>query len=176
VARYHQMIAAGLLTEDDKLELLEGWLVEKQDKSPRHSFSRQQTRECLAGMIAHGWYADTQESITTADSEPEPDISVVRGERHDYADHHPSPDDIALVVEVADSTLARDRTLKLRIYARAGIPVYWIINLPERQIEVYSEPAGEVYARRLIYTDAQDLPVSIGGAVVGHLRVAELLG
>jgi Uma2 family endonuclease len=101
---------------------------------------------------------------------------VVRGARHDYADQPPSPDNIALVVEVSDATLRRDRTLKLRIYARAGIPVYWIINLPERQIEVYSEPAGEGYARRLIYTDAQDLPVSIGGAVVGHLRAAELLG
>ena len=75
-------------------------------------------------------------------NEPEPDLSVVRGESDDYTDHHPGPADIALVVEVADSSLSRDRGEKRDNYARAGIPVYWIVNLVGRQLEVSSNPTG----------------------------------
>ncbi len=81
---------------------------------------------------------------------------IVRGARRDYADRHPSPADPAPVVEVADTTLQRDRTLKQRVYARAGVPRYWIVNLPEQQIEVYSDPIGPdelpVYRERHDYT------------------------
>src|SRR5262245_39214068 len=114
VDQYHAMIRAGILTEDDPVELLEGWLITKMSKSPKHRVVTQLARETLARVLPSGWYVDAQEPVTTADSEPEPDVAVVRGERRQYLDHHPGPQDVALVVEVADSSLQRDRSLKKR--------------------------------------------------------------
>jgi len=174
VEQYHEMIESGILTEDDPVELLEGWLVTKMPKTPRHSFSTQQTRETLTGIVPSGWYVDSQEPITTADSEPEPDIIVVRGSPRDYSEH-PTAKDIALVVEVTDATLQRDRTLKLRVYASAGIAVYCILNLLERQLEVYGEPEGATYRQRRDYAATETVPVVIGGQEVGRVTVRELL-
>jgi Uma2 family endonuclease len=175
VEQYHDMINAGILTEDDPVELLEGWLVTKMSKNRPHSLSTQLTREALAGIMPSGWYVDDQEPITTADSEPEPDIVVVRGSRRDYTERHPSPDDVALVVEVADATLQRDRTLKLRIYASAGITAYWILNLPERQLEVYSDPTEATYRLQRIYSAAESAPVVIEGQEISTVAVRDLL-
>jgi Uma2 family endonuclease len=88
-------------------------------------------REELAQLVPVGWYVDAQEPITTNDSEPEPDVVIVRGDRRQYRDRHPGPDDVALVVEVSDSTLQRDRTMKQRMYARrasrpTGLSVRWM--------------------------------------------------
>jgi len=135
VDQYHAMIQAGILTEDDPVELLEGWLVTKMSKNPRHTFVTQLARDVVASLLPPGWYVNGQEPVTTKDSEPEPDVAVVRGNRRQYIDHHPGPQDIALVVEVADSSLQRGRSLKKRLYAAAGIPVYWIVNLLDGQIE-----------------------------------------
>jgi len=129
VDQYHAMIQAGILTEDDPVELLEGWLVTKMSKNPRHTFVTQLARDVVASLLPPGWYVNAQEPVTTKDSEPEPDVAVVRGNRRQYIDHHPGPQDIALVVEVADSSLQRDRSLKKRLYAAAGIPVYWIVKV-----------------------------------------------
>ena len=112
-------------------------------------------RQALERVVGVGWYVDSQEPITLATSEPEPDGVVVRGPSDDYADRHPGPRDVALVVEVSDDTLARDRTLKKRVYAEAGIPTYWILNLVEGKLEVYTAPTGAVsiadYAHRRDY-------------------------
>ena len=134
-----------------------------------------------------GWYVDSQEPITLDDSEPEPDIVVVRGDTRDYLDRHPGARDLSLVVEVADSTLERDRTLKQRLYGRAGIPVYWIVNLVEGQLEVYTQPvelpSGALYQQRQDYSlsDAVEVAIAlraryaIGDRTVGSLRVRDLL-
>jgi Uma2 family endonuclease len=179
VAQYHDMIQSGILTDDDPVELLEGWLVTKMPKSRRHTLSTRRTRAALTEIIPAGWYVDSQEPITTADSEPEPDVVVVRGSDDDYVDRHPAPADVALVVEVADATLQRDRTLKLRIYASAGIAVYWILNLQEFQLEVYSEPTDEgeqaTYARRTIYKASDRVPVVLDGVEMGQLSVQSLM-
>jgi len=104
---------------------------------------------------------------------------VVRGHRRDYRDRHPGPHDVAVVIEVSDTTLQRDRTLKKPIYARGGIPVYWIINLPEQQIECYTQPSGPAehpdYQQRRDYHLAERIAVSIGDQPVGELAVADLL-
>lgn len=117
--------------------------------------------------------------MTTRDSEPEPDVYVVRGELGDYDNRHPGPADTPLVVEVADSTLARDRGLKQRIYARAGVPVYWIVNLVERAIEVHAKPASTAkspkYRQRQVFAANDDVPVVLDGELVGTLRVADIL-
>jgi Uma2 family endonuclease len=179
VDQYHAMIRTGILTDDDPVELLDGWLVSKMPKNPPHRVVTRLIRQALESLVPAGWYVDTQEPITTADSEPEPDVVVVRGETRQYLDRHPEPEDVALVVEVADTTLQRDRTSKKRLYARAGIAVYWIVNLPERRYEVYSDPSGPV--RRPDYRQHQDygmsdtIPVVIEGVEVGRLAVHELL-
>jgi hypothetical protein len=103
----------------------------------------------------------------------------VVGPRTRYRDHHPGPDEIALVVEVADSTLAQDRDLKARAYANSNLAVYWIVNLVDRQVEVYTDPTGP--AGQAGYRQRQDLPVGtsvpvqVGGQVVGTIAVQELL-
>ena len=140
VAQYHAMIDSGALTEDNPIELLQGWLVQKMPKKPRHSTITRIIRKLLAELMPQGWYVDSQEPMTTADSEPEPDIMIVRGTVMDYLDRHPGPEDVALVVEVSDATLNRDQTLKKQLYAAAAVPVYWVVNLPDNQVEVYSRP------------------------------------
>jgi Uma2 family endonuclease len=165
--------------DDDPVELLEGWLVPKMPKNPPHRLSTQLTREALAQLLPAGWYVDDQEPITLEDSEPEPDVVIVRGQRRDYLDRHPGGQDVVLVVEVSDTTLQRDRTLKKPLYARAGIPMYWIINLPENQIEVYTEPSGAAdqadYKQRQDYRLADAVPLLIEEREVGRLIVQDLL-
>ncbi|MBD1932759.1 Uma2 family endonuclease [Trichocoleus sp. FACHB-69] len=172
------MIRLGILSDDDPVELLDGWLVYKMPKNPPHRATTKLTRNALEAVIPEGWYVDTQEPITLADSEPEPDVVVVRGNTRDYLDRHPGASDIALIIEVADSTLERDRTSKQRLYARAGIPIYWIINLPEKQVEVYTEPvvtSESIYQRRQDYQLSDEVPVAIAGQIVSRLSVLELL-
>lgn len=117
--------------------------------------------------------------MTTEDSEPEPDVVVVRGERRQYRDRHPLPHEVALVVEVADATLQRDRKLKKRIYARAGVANYWIINLIESCVEVYTVPSGPAefpdYQQRQDYGPADEIPLVIEGREVGRLAVRDVL-
>ena len=179
VAQYHQMIRLGILTEDDPVELLEGWIIQKMPKNPPHRAATKLTRNALEEIVPEGWYVDAQEPITLLDSEPEPDVVVVRGDTRDYLDRHPGSPDLALVVEIADSTLERDRTSKKRLYARAGIPVYWIVNLPEQKLEVYTEPIDlaqePTYQQRQDYSLSDEVSVAIEGREVGRLTVRDLL-
>lgn len=180
VARYHEMVRAGLLTTDDQVELLEGLLISKTSKSPLHRMVTKLVRSALEAITPSGWYVDSQEPITLGESEPEPDAVVVRGETRDYFDRHPEPKDLALVVEVSDSTLDRDRGLKRRMYARAGITAYWIVNLVDNQVEVHTIPTGEgdeaAFAECRIFDMSESIPVFIDGQKIGDLGVTELLG
>jgi Uma2 family endonuclease len=114
-----------------------------------------------------------------ADSEPEPDLAVVRGSRGTYADRHPTSDEVALIVEVAVTSLAHDRAA-LRRYAWAGIPSVWIVNLIDRKIEAYSDPSGPSsspgYLNRFEYQPGESLTLSIEGNSFGHVAVVDLLG
>lgn len=175
VEQYHDMISAGILTDGDPVELLEGVLVTKMPKNPPHSFVTQLIRDALARLLFAGWHINSQEPITLADSEPEPDAAVVRGHRRQYTSQHAKASDVALVVEVANSSLSRDRGIKKRIYASAGIPVFWIINLAQRKIEVYSEPSGADYLQRQDYGETEEVPVVIEGKEAGRFVVSELL-
>ena len=179
VGQYHGMINAGILTEDDPVELLEGLLIPKMPKKPPHSLATELTREALTPLLPLGWHVKGQEPITTEDSEPEPDAAIIRGARRDYLERHPLPEDVAIVIEVSDTTLNRDPGLKKRIYARAGIQVYWIINLPENRIEVYTEPTGKAeepdYQRRQDYFPDDEVPVIIEAREVARLAARELL-
>ncbi len=113
------------------------------------------------------------------DSEPEPDVFIVRGQRRDFVQSHPAPEDVALLAEVSDATLQQDQTRKKRIYARAGIPVYWIVNLPERQIEVYTEPLSAspspTYRHLVIYREEDEIPLAVDGMETAVIPVRDLL-
>jgi Uma2 family endonuclease len=179
VAQYHAMAKAGILGEDEPVELLEGWLVRKMTKYPPHSVATTLTRQALERRLPPGWYVPSQEPITTPDSEPEPDLMVVRGNPRDYLERHPGPEAAALVIEVAESSLSQDRGTKKRLYARARVQVYWIVNLIERQVEVYTEPSGPRkrpdFRRRRNYAEVEEVPVLLDGVEVGRIPVRELL-
>ena len=178
VDEFHQMTQMGLFDGDDRVELLDGLVVTKMTKNPPHEFSLKQMDALLTGVLPPGWHTRPQLAITTADSEPEPDGAVARGENRDYSRRHPGPGDLALVAEIADSSLARDR-IKAGIYARARIPVYWIVNLVDRQVEVYTDPTGPDadprYRQRQDYRMGDHVPVVIDGREVGRIAVADIL-
>src|SRR5687768_14280262 len=125
VEQYHAMIAAGILLDDDPVELLDGLLIKKMPKSARHVLAARLVRTSLEKVLPPGWFVGSQDPVTTDTSEPEPDATVHRGDPEDYSARHPGPAETALVVEVSDSSLSRDRGLKRRVYARAGVPFYW---------------------------------------------------
>jgi Uma2 family endonuclease len=179
VEQYHEMLRAGILTPDDPVELLEGWLVFKMGKNPPHVVATNLVRAALERLLLAGWFVGSQDPVTTETSEPEPDVAVVRGSPRQYYDRHPGPRDVALVVEIADATLRRDQEWKRRIYAAAGIPVYWIVNLPEKVLEVYMTPSGPAdqpgYQQRLIYKASDEVSLVIEGQEVGLIAVRELL-
>jgi hypothetical protein len=179
VGQYHDMIRAGILGEDAPVELLEGWLVNKMMKNPPHCAATELARKALDEVLPEGLHARAQEPVTLTASEPEPDIAIVRGGLRDYPDRHPGAKDIVLVVEVADASLERDRTSKQRIYAEAGLLTYWIVNLLDQRVEVYSDPSGASerpgYRTREDYAPGDRVPLTIDGAELARIAVADLL-
>lgn len=177
--QYHTMIDCGILQSGDPVEFLEGMLVLKMTRNPPHRIALAHLRDLLVNLVGSAWHVESQEAITLDTSEPEPDIAVVRGQVDDYPDRHPGPADVGLVVEVSDSTLSTDREIKKRVYARAAIAEYWIVNLVDRQIEVYSEPSGPVaqpdYRQRMVFKMGQTLPVKLRGVEVGTIAVSDVL-
>jgi Uma2 family endonuclease len=178
VDEYHAMLRAGILGENDPVELLNGWLVPKMTKNPPHRIATRRVRKALERIVPEGWYVDSQEPITLATSEPEPDGCVIRADTTDYADRHPPAADVALVVEVADATLEFDRTLKKAIYAQAGIPAYWIVNLMDKRLEVYLDPASAAepadYRDRREYSPGDEVPLVVEGVAAGRIAVRDL--
>ena len=179
VKQYHAMIDAGVVTDDDLIELLEGWLVPKMPKNPGHRIATRHLRKALEKLLPAGWEVESQEPITTTDSEPEPDVGVAREGAFDNKERHPNATETGLIIEIADSTLARDRGMKKRIYARAAVPVYWIVNLPDRCIEVYTNPTGPAekpdYRHQQIYGANDVVPILLDGAEIGQLEVKAVL-
>jgi Uma2 family endonuclease len=176
VDQYDAMVAAGVFTKRDRLELIEGLLVAKMTKHPPHSISQELCRQAMERLLPGRWHVRQKQPvrIPERDSEPEPDLSVARGDIRDYADRHPDPEDVALVVEVAKSSIADDRKLA-ETYGGGGIPVYWIINLIDRQLEVYANPVGGVYPSPTILGERESVDLTIRGQVVGRIAVADLL-
>lgn len=179
VEQYHRIIEAGVFDDDDPIELLNGWLVEKMPKKPIHSVANGLVLDATATLLPPGWHLISQEPITTEDSEPEPDVGVVRGKRRDFVDAHPRPKVVGMIVEIADTTLRRDRGIKKAIYASARIPFYWIVNLVDRCIEVYSQPTGPVkrpdYRHKQVFGPNDSVALVLDGKEVGRLRVKSLL-
>jgi Uma2 family endonuclease len=177
VEQYQKAEAEGLFGSV-RVELLEGIVVRKGPMGPPHAVSVGRVRRQIEPRLPQGWCLRMQMDVALSASQPLPDAAVVVGEEDDYATHHPGPADIALIVEVADSSLEEDRTIKSPIYAADRIPVYWIVNIPERRLEVHTRPVAGKNPR---YRDVQSLTetdsvtVAVGKAVVGPILVADLL-
>jgi hypothetical protein len=178
VTEYHRLIEVGILTEDDNLELLEGYLVHKMSRNPPHDAAIQKGTKKWLRLLPPGWDLRVQSAVTLADSELEPDFAIVRGDETVYVTRHPTAADIALVIEVSDSTLLGDRDDKGRIYARAGMECYWIVNLVDRQIEVYTSPSGPVadpqFVLRTDHRTGDRVSLMLGGTTI-QLDVQDLL-
>jgi Uma2 family endonuclease len=177
VAQYHRMIATGVLTENDRVELLEGWIVDKMPQHPAHAGTISILLAKLQAKVPKGWIVRVQSPITLGDSEPEPDLVVVRGPEEKYLIAHPAPEDIAIVIEVADSTVEHDRNVKAQAYARARLPIYWIVNLVELHVEVYSQPRSgktPTYRGQERFGVEYDVPVVVAGREAGRFPVRHL--
>ena len=179
VPEYHNLIRIGVLTEDDNLELIEGYLVHKMSCNPPHDGTILRLNNRLVRLLPSGWQARVQSAITLPDSEPEPDVAIVRGGERSFDTHHPGAADVDVVIEVAASTLPGDRTDKGRVYAKAGIREYWIVNLVDSQVEVYTLPSGPGvtpgYGSRQDYPAGAVVPLVLDGQQVGSLLVSDVL-
>jgi Uma2 family endonuclease len=141
IDEYHRLIQLRFLKENDRVELIRGELVQMAAKGTLHSVCNTKLFRELERLIANNAVIRSQEPIILpADSEPEPDVVIARGEPDDYLSNHPYPEDILLVIEVSNSTLDYDQTEKLRLYAEKQIQNYWIVNLVANQLERYSQP------------------------------------
>lgn len=179
VDEYHQLIASGTLKSGDPYELLEGWIVAKMSRNAPHDVTLDLLNGLLRDALPRDLRVRVQSAVTLDESEPEPDIAVVQGPAQRYMIDHPTPADIRLIVEISESSLQHDRTTKVRIYARAGIPTFWIVNLVDRQIEVCSQPTGEEsrpeYHQRTDFQAGQSVPVAIDGVIVASIAVDDVL-
>jgi Uma2 family endonuclease len=172
------MIEQGILSENDRVELLEGWITPKMTHNPPHDCAVLLGQTELLARLSTDWIVRVQSAITTRGSEPEPDLVIARGPARRYARSHPRRDDIALLIEVADTSLQEDRVIKARLYARMRIPAYWIINLVEGQVEVYTEPKtgrSPAFRQRMDYGIKDSVPLSIEGHDFGLIPVKNLL-
>lgn len=146
VAEYHLMIETGILKEGARVELLNGEIIEMFAIGPRHASHVDRLNELLTTKLRKVAIVRVQSPITLSDySEPQPDLTLLKRRADFYIDGHPTPADALVVIEVADSTVERDRRGKIPNYALAEIPESWLIDLVEDRIEVHSNPYNGVY-------------------------------
>jgi len=174
VQQYHVLAQSGVLTEDDRVELLQGLLVDCAPGGLRHDATVSRLTRLLMPLLPPGWALRIQSAVTTADSEPEPDLAVVREHPDDYAVEHPGVGDMGLVIEVAETSLAKDRR-KAGIYAAARVPVYWVVNLHQDRIEVSNQPSDGRYADQRSFSQRDIVPLTLDGVEVASWPVRELL-
>jgi Uma2 family endonuclease len=174
-ADYYRAAELGVFAPDERLELLEGEIIEKMTESVGHvtgiKLSAAACTEAFAGQSIH---LSIQHPIALpGDSDPEPDVAVIAGSIRDYESGHPTPAGVLLLIEVSDTTLLLDRRRKAAAYAAAGIREYWILNLRDRRLEVYRDPAEGVYQAIISLGGTQT--ISPLAAPQATIAVADLL-
>jgi Uma2 family endonuclease len=173
LADYEQMIDLGILTENDRVELIRGEIIEKMSIGEFHAACVRILTRRFGHVVGEQATVSPQSPIKLAESVPEPDVALLVPRPDDYAASHPEPDDIYLLVEVADASLDFDRQVKGPLYAENGVAEYWILNLPDRTLEVHRQPlaTGQYAEVRVLQAgDSTDL-VKLPGVT---LAVAEL--
>ena len=188
VDQLQQMTDSGIFHDGDPIELIDGLLVWK-DRSargenlmthdPRHALLIKRLQRLLTQPCdSVGWHVQIQLPVVlNTINSTEPDVAVVRGTEEDYATRHPGPADLPLVIEVAHSSLNIDRTTKQRLYATAGVPQYWLINIPDSQVEVYEQPdaASGKYTQNTVYGAGQTISWSLSSTHCLEIRTTDLL-
>lgn len=179
--KYKQATALGLFGPEDKIELIEGQIFQKRPLDNRHCSAIGVMQEALGGAFPNGHWVCIQLTLALdANSMPEPDIAVVVGTWRDYTGGAPTAEETRLVVEISDTSLLSDQTAKAAMYARAGITDFWIVNLPERVLEVHRQPGpaddapfGHAYRQNLRLTGSDSVsPLAAPSSVIA---VADLL-
>src|SRR4051794_2252928 len=173
VTEYHKMAETGILKPDDRVELLEGWIVNKMTQNPPHASSVGRVNRLLGRILPAAWSLRCQAPIMLSDSAPEPDIAIARGEEGTYDSRRPTPADIGALIEVGDSTLLSDRRYKGKLYAKEKVPAFWLVNLVERKIEAYSRPRGGKYQKKTEYAEAETVPLVLDGGKIADIPVHE---
>ena len=171
--QYDTMVAQGILGPESHVQLLDGEIIQMAPQRPLHSTAIRLVADALRGILPPGYHVREQAPLAAAeDSEPEPDVAVVRGAIRDYTSRHPTT--AVLVVEVSDASLEFDRSRKQAVYARAAVPEYWILDLADR-LEVCRDPdpGAGVYRRRQVLTPADEVTPTSFPAV--RLPVSALL-
>lgn len=154
---YHRLTELGFFQEDDKVELIRGELIYRAAKGKLHATVNRRLIRELSNLISYRATLQNQDPVILSNNtQPEPDLAILKNRDDDYITGHPNPEDILLLIEIADSSLEYDQTNKLSVYAENNINDYWIFNLVEYCLECYSEPyqnlQGEFgYRRKLIY-------------------------
>ena len=174
VAQYHRMIEVGVLGVEDRVELLEGFVVDKMPQNPSHAGTISIVHEQLGTRLQTGWTIRIQSPITAGGSEPEPDLAVVQGPAQRYLTAHPRAENIGMLIEISDTTILHDRTQKGRVYAKARIPIYWIVNLTELHVEVHTNPRGGKspgYRLRRVFALDAKIDVILNGRSFGEISV-----
>jgi Uma2 family endonuclease len=177
VPQYLAMVEAGVFATENRVELIEGWVVKKMSRRPTHDSTLSRSNRRLAGLLPEAWVLRCQMALVLARSVPEPDLAIVQGPEETYDLRHPNADDAELVIEVAESSLAYDRGEKGPLYAEARIAEYWIVNVVDLQVEVYTQPrAGKApeYRKRQDYSRKASVPLTLGEKEIGKLGVAAL--
>ncbi len=175
VGQYHQMIESGILTDRDRVELLKGEIIEMSPVGRRHAACVDRLTELLILRLASKAIVRTQNPIRLSnDSEPQPDIAVLRRRDDFYATGHPQPGDIFLVIEVADTTIEFDREIKVPTYAQENIPAVWLVDLNAEAVEVFQEPTAQGYRNSQRFQGGQLLMVPNFSEV--QIGVDQILG
>ena len=168
VDEYHRLAEVGVLHEDDRVELLNGVIVNMMPIGPFHGGSVNRLNQIFTQAGGGRWITSVQNPVHIGQhNEPQPDLLLLHPRDDFYESRHPEPADVYLLIEVSDSTLLTDREEKLPIYAKGGIPEVWIVNLPERVIEVYTTPlAGEYTVSRRVHGGDPLAPVAFPDAAI----------
>jgi len=176
VEMYSRMVESGLLTSDDPVYLWEGRLAPLVPIHRPHSSSITKSFAALFTNLPPGCHAEQEQPLAFRHrhSVPQPDIMILRGSVEDYSKAFPTTADALLVVEVAEATLARDRK-RADSYAGEEVPIYWLVNLVELRVEVYSQPEGGSYSHKATLGPGDSIPLVLDGREVVRIAVADLL-
>lgn len=154
VEEYHRMAEAGIFHPEERVELIGGQIIRMIAKGTAHSSAVGRIDNLLQNRLAQQAWIRKEDPIQLDDfSEPEPDIAVVRLDPLDYADHHPTPAEIYLIIEVSDTTFKYDRETKAKAYAKSGIADYWVLDVNERKLHVFREPTQDGYQNEVIFSE-----------------------
>jgi Uma2 family endonuclease len=178
--QFEQMIDAGVFRDEDHVELLGGLLVDTMVKKDPHNFSVGELAQAFRDLLTPDWIVREEKSVILGRFwRPEPDVAVARGPRDRYRSRAPRRVDLGLLAEVADASYPKDRGTKWCKYAASGVAVYWIVNLLQRQIEVYTSPSGRgkaaAYQDVRTYGADDEVPVVLDGRELGRIKVGDVL-